>query len=458
MDEMLWQDAISLGSVRSLFKTHGCVSGFFKLLVPNNNSKNQIYLGLDLSAVSVIPSGEVLQYPGKSNKPGADSQPIYHASLDWTWLSPEGASPAPSAQLIYYPQYPEVRFSGFLRGSTGAPNEFMNPVRRGKEPGRILFIGVDAARKKAYGVVVSAHSPAAAEIRAATQEDHDVLVPFRIGAQEPALQGRELLLAEFGRIHRLGWVASSQLQPGGSFGPCTGNRCGGHTLEAHLGITANGYADPDFAGWEVKQYNVAAWHRAAGKPVTLFTPQPDRGRYAEHDTTWFVHQYGRQTRADRYDFTGRHIVGQGPNSTTGLRLELYGYDPHATKAKDRITTDGAINLIDAQGEVAAGWSFAKLLEHWKRKHAQAAYLPSMSRTDPLNGNQFSFGAQTHLGEGTSFLLFLEAMAAGHISYDPGCHTTLLGNGRWQAKPRNQIRIKHNQLSSIYDSYETVELL
>lgn len=458
MDEELWQDQISLDSVRSLFQAHRCASGVFKLLGPNNNSKNQIYLGPDLSAVSMLPSGDVLQYPGASNKPGAGDRPIYHASLNWTWLSPEGSSPAPHAQLIYYPQYPEVRFSGFLKGSPGAPNEFMSPVRRGKEPGRILFIGVNEEKKTAYGLVASVRSPAAAHIRSITEGDQDLLVPFRFNVQDQQLQGRELLLSEFGRIHRLGWVASSQLQPDETFGPCVGNRCGGHTLEAHLGITANGFADPDFAGWEVKQYNVAAWHRAASKPVTLFTPQPDRGKYAEHDTTWFVHQYGRQTRSDRYDFTGRHTVGQGPNATTGLRLELSGYDPHASTAKDRITADGAINLIDAEGDVAAGWSFAKLLGHWKRKHAQAAYLPSMSRTDPVAGNQFSFGSHTHLGEGTTFLLFLEAMAAGHISYDPGCHTTLLSTGKWQSKPRNQIRIKHNQLSQIYESYEKVDLL
>lgn len=453
----MWQDSISLASVRAMFIDRGCTSGYFKMLGPNNNSKNQIYMGKDLSSVALIPSGEIQQFPGTSRKVGANAQPIYRAGIDWTWVSPTGDSPAPGAQFVYYPQYPEVRFSGFIQGSAGAPREFMNPELRGKEPGRILFIGVDA-QQRVYGIVVSALSLAAAEILATPAGGEDLLlVPFLFAVEEPKKQGRELLLAEFARIHELGWVAASQLQADGSFGPCSGNRCGGHTLEAHLGITANGRAEPDFAGWEVKQYGVAGWNRAANKPVTLFTPQPDLGRYAEHDTTWFVHHYGRQTRSDRYDFTGRHFIGETPNSTTGLRLELHGYDPHATTARTKITVDGAINLIDSRGEIAAGWSFAKLLEHWKRKHALAAYLPSMSRTDPEAGIQFSYGSHAQLGEGTSFLLFLQAMAAGHIAYDPACHTTLRANGTWQAKPRNQIRINHKQLSSIYDSYETVDL-
>jgi hypothetical protein len=42
---------------------------------------------------------------------------------------------------------------------------------------------------------------------------------------------------------------------------CEAPNCGGYTLEAELGITPNGYSEPDFLGWEVKQFGVANFAR-----------------------------------------------------------------------------------------------------------------------------------------------------------------------------------------------------
>jgi hypothetical protein len=33
--------------------------------------------------------------------------------------------------------------------------------------------------------------------------------------------------------------------------PCNASNCGGNTLEAELGVAQNGYAEPDFMGWDI---------------------------------------------------------------------------------------------------------------------------------------------------------------------------------------------------------------
>ncbi|WP_425294886.1 MvaI/BcnI family restriction endonuclease [Neomesorhizobium albiziae] len=43
-------------------------------------------------------------------------------------------------------------------------------------------------------------------------------------------------------------------------------------------MSPNGYAEPDFVGWEVKQYGVNNFTAyRAESPVTLMTPEPTGG-------------------------------------------------------------------------------------------------------------------------------------------------------------------------------------
>lgn len=76
---------------------------------------------------------------------------------------------------------------------------------------------------------------------------------------------------------------------------------------------------------------------------------------------------------------------------------------------------GGVLLVLGKGQVAASWSFAKLLSHWQEKHAYAAYIPSLKRELPA---AYWYGSTVRLGEGTDFLRFLRAMAAGAAYYDP----------------------------------------
>ena len=58
-----------------------------------------------------------------------------------------------------------------------------------------------------------------------------------------------------------------------------------------------------------------------------------------------------------------------------MRLALDGFNADTGK----YASTGAIQLLDKRDEVAAAWSFAKLMDHWKAKHAQAAFVPSQAK-------------------------------------------------------------------------------
>src|SRR5690606_20607028 len=141
------------------------------------------------------------------------------------------------------PQYPEIRLSGFLRGTRNAPNELMNS----RLEGRILFLGV-TPDGRILAWAVGPDSVLAQQFR--SLEDLETTgvfrkVPLTGDAKIPA---RERLLAELRRIHLRDWIDSYALRADGSCTACNSPQCVGYTLEAELGVARNGYAEPDFLG------------------------------------------------------------------------------------------------------------------------------------------------------------------------------------------------------------------
>ena len=111
---------------------HGATKFYAKRLAPNDNSKNQVYLGGGFGALNIIPHGEVES--DDSDLAGAVRDRA-QAKVRFFWLDSEGLSPAPDAQLILYPKYPEVRMSGFLRGAVRAPGPLMRSRDEGVDSG-----------------------------------------------------------------------------------------------------------------------------------------------------------------------------------------------------------------------------------------------------------------------------------------------------------------------------------
>jgi hypothetical protein len=98
-----------LDSLLRRFSQLGAVRAFCKPLAENDNSKQQIYLGGNLDVVQMFPFEAVEATPNGKNS-------TYKAKLDFVWVGDGVTEQATGAQLILYPQYPEVRLSGFLRG------------------------------------------------------------------------------------------------------------------------------------------------------------------------------------------------------------------------------------------------------------------------------------------------------------------------------------------------------
>jgi hypothetical protein len=423
---------------------------YYKTLAPNDNSKNQPYFGADFSVLNIIPTGELEASQSTSGKKSKSSVK-FTASLDFYWMNSDGnISKAPNAQLILYPQYPEVRFSGFLKGCGNAPSELMNPLKRGRDNGRVLFLGV-SNDGSVIGYLASPES-------ILSQQAIDMTPDFKHGLfGEIKLSignNKSQLLSELRRIHGLGWIKGKRLKKDNSHVDCNSSNCGGYTLEAELGITPNGYSEPDYLGWEIKQYSVPSFGRDYSKVITLMTPEPTGGFYKKEGVIDFLYKFGyadKSGKKNRINFSSPHRIGE-TNKTTNLSLELIGYD----KASNKITdASGGIALVSRDEEIAALWGFSHIIDHWKRKHAQAAYIPSLSKNEGFR--EYHYSNTIKLGEGTDFFKLLSAMVNKDIYYDPGIKMENAHSKNPKTKRRSQFRVSSRKLASLYHSMSDEKL-
>ena len=117
----------SLSDVLGRLVELGCTAAYVKVLAPNDNNKNQPYLSKSFEGLHLLPHGEL-------TSDGEGDRIRYKASLNFAWLN-DDLLPfvAPETKLILYPQYPEVRLSGFLAGCKDAPSKLMTdpaPAKR----------------------------------------------------------------------------------------------------------------------------------------------------------------------------------------------------------------------------------------------------------------------------------------------------------------------------------------
>ena len=359
---------------------------------------------------------------------------------------------APKAQLIFYPQYPEVRLSGFLQGCRNPPTSLWVKGKRGEVPNRILLIGLGNGRK-VIAVTLPPESPAAKEILAAgTHETYGALGILPMPGQREDNGYLELMRA-LCSIHRRAWVPSTRLDREGRLIRCNAHNCNGNTLESLLGIRSNGFSLPDFRGWEVKARQVANVDKPGSSTVTLFTPEPTDGIYTVSGVAEFVRRFGyadTRGRDDRLNFGGIYRVGKPPHQRTGLRLVLDGFNPDTKK----FTSSGSVQLLDSKDNVAAAWAFAKLLDHWKVKHAHAAFVPSQLRTVP--DRQYRYSQKILLGVGAEFGLLLNAIHEGKVYYDPGIKLEAVSSEKPKSKTRSQFRVTSKNLPELYTSSRIVD--
>ena len=99
------------------------------MLSPNDNSKNQPYLARHFTDIGYLPTCELVASASASQKTSDPKRKVkFTAGLNFSWLSADGRLySAPEAKLIYYPQFPEVRLSGFLKRCPVTMGEWMDP-------------------------------------------------------------------------------------------------------------------------------------------------------------------------------------------------------------------------------------------------------------------------------------------------------------------------------------------
>ncbi|NLC12896.1 MAG: hypothetical protein GX768_02460 [Chloroflexi bacterium] len=437
----------TLEALTALMRQGGAERIYAKKLAPNDNSKNQVYLGGDFSVLNIIPHGSV---ETDISDTAGSVRDRAKASVKFRWIDEEGHYAAPYTQLILYPKYPEVRMSGFLKGCRNAPSSVMGV----RDVGRVLFLGV-THNGCVLGYAAAANSPLANAVHE-LKSIESVGVFVQIPVRTEFGNTRSQLLEKLGAIYSKHWILSKKLGADGIARDYAARNGGGYTLEAELGIAPNGYSEPDFLGWEVKQYGVRDFKNYRPlSPVTLFTPEPTGGFYREKGVEEFVLKFGypdKNGKAGRLNFGGVYSSVKSYHADTGLQLRLTGYDFESGKITD---FNQGIVLLDKQEEIAALWQYTEILSHWNRKHAQAVYVPSLFKNPPP---QYRYGPSVQLCERTDLTLFLKAVAMGVVYYDPAIKLESDDAGRVSIKRRSQFRIKHDNLEKMYHETEWVQLV
>ncbi len=429
----------------NLFSDNNCETVYVKRLVRNNNSKQQIYVAQgDTRVLNVFPLKDFKSVLNSNAK-----KETFHAACNFSWLDGSGNKfVAPNAKFILYPKYPEVRFSGFIQGCKKAPSEILNNLTEG----RLLFFGISKT-DEILGYASEAESEITKEFLSLKNVPMvGILYSLAIENKKIILDTKPQLLQKLKEIYIKGWIDSKQLKPGFIVAPCNESRCGGLTLEAELGIIQNGKSEPDYLGWEVKQFGVKKLHLINSSRITLMTPEPDGGLYKEKGGIDFVRTYGYKSKSisERMDFTGYHKCGI-LQKKSALTLSIQGFDFLTNTITD---ANGGIYLFDKKNNIAASWSFSKMLTHWTKKHAKASYVPSLLNATPQR--QYRYSNNIILGEGTDFSFFINNVANGEIFYDPGIHIDNIAS-KTKLKPRSQFRISSKFITKLYTNIELVDL-
>jgi len=159
----------------------------------------------------------------------------------------------------------------------------------------------------------------------------------------------------------------------------------------------------------------------------------------------------KNNKPDRMNFGGIYRFMK-PAKSTGLKLVLSGYDFKKQKIVD---AEGGLAIVNDNEEVASLWTYKKLMNHWKKKHAKAVYIPSMRRGKEY---QYHYGNTVHVCEGTDFDRFLTAIQNETVYIDPAVKVEKISTPTPQIKRRNQIRVNFKDISSLYHSKKEVDLM
>lgn len=193
----------------------------------------------------------------------------------------------------------------------------------------------------------------------------------------------------------------------------------------------------------------------------------DKGKDGRESLLSFMLTFGHVTQFGKYMHTGNMKVGEelllGPKTAASslkqndergrVELTLEGY-----RSGGEYEVEGglALQLLDPPVE-GARWSFSVFIDHWKKKHRNACYVPYLRDPTTPRSKMVKFSNHVLLGEGTRFTHFVDALAEGRVFYDPGSKIELRAGGTWKYKPRHQFRTKVVDLPSLYDEFSRLDV-
>ncbi len=462
-------DHTGIKTVRDLSKLladQGCEQILIKKLGKNNNDKQQVYFHHDASLLNaVFDMTFVTRESSQSRKKGGKvtGRKILSAVFNnFHWLGADGSLHQVSGcKGVLYTQYPEVRLSGFKSDSGLMPRSMS-----------VDFVhnSPDVERYLALGAIPEGNTIAVmlAEPESIFREEF-LQLPFVATSKIcrkidlSTATGSEKLKTLLSKHIGGKTVKGCRLDSEGNTLPFTGTQVHGYTLEHELGIKTNAAKDGDIFGIELKCFT--------RKKLTLFTPEPDGGLYAESFDD-FMLRYGYETK-EVYRLTGLHRVGK-ISEKSGLVLRVVctpsksdcnsvvDYNPD--KPLSHQLGNLQVILMDDQDFIAASWSVDRLLNNWGVKHKEVVYVPAKvtKNTDQQEyqkgfTKQVTFENQVLWCKKTTLEYMINAIARGTIFLDPAPKfdpDNLKNNKR-----RSQWRINNIYRDSheLYESVASVEI-
>lgn len=355
-----------LAEIVTVLARHGATEAIIKPLSKNHNDKNQIYSGADFTPLyPMFDVNFALRGPsisgkkGGANKGAAIPEAVFR---QFAWLDAVGREVAArDVRMIIYPQYPETRLSGFKTVENTVP-EALSVAFTKANPSvpRYLVLGRRGAGEAIGLVVVDPGTQFIADV-AALPPAQGSRVWRHLRLRKTAPQRLVAMLAEAaGRP-----LPGSRLDASGNTLAFNGTQVCGYTLEHALGIIPNSGRNGDFEGIELKTHTQSK--------VTLFTPEPDMGFYAQ-DFAGFMQTWGYPDIDGNLRLTGIHRVNVRCDKS-GLTLRIMNHD-RGTSLAASADRDVHLGLFDDEGRLAAGWSLERMLNCWTSKHNEAVYIPA----------------------------------------------------------------------------------
>lgn len=466
--------AKTLTTIADTLRLLGADRAVVKMLPKNGNDKNQVYWGSSFSSLynnfdlTLAERGASISLTKNSSKPGSFIPEAVFNNFEW--VKRDGSLVrARNVKVIIYTQYPEARLSGFLSVANTMPQSLsVSYTKANPDSKRLLVLGRLPGGACVALVYLDVSAALASEVAAL-----------------PGLEGSrvcKLLTIEQGYSDRLfGQLAGIVSRPMkgcrlDAFGktlPFTGTQVCGYTLEHALGIIPNAGKDGDLYGIELKTHTQVK--------VTLFTPEPDFGLYAENFEK-FMRQYGYQN-GEEWRVTGVHRANERCKKS-GLTLLVREYrvaEPGGSKPDwirdekgekkpfpyDSMTSltskmeSVEVVLVDDDGRVAAGWSLERLMNNWGAKHNEVVYI-SAAKND--NSKQFeadqgfayevTFAPKVIWCRETSAERLLKAIDTGVIFLDPA--PKFVPDDLSKNKRRAQWRV-NDVTKAVHTLYERVEM-